>query len=230
MGGVPIIATGHLFTSGGKTIDGDGVRELYVGSLAHIGKETFPSCIDYLALGHLHVPQIVGGTTHFRYSGSPIPCGFGEANQEKQVVLVEFVGCKTNIEELVVPCFQPLVRISGSVEDIQNKILELKGENSTAWLEVEYTDSEIIGSGLRGIVDDAVVGSLMEVSSVKNKQIVDRVMKGMSVGETLDDLNVHDVFQRCLESFNVSDAEQVEMVQVYQEIVSNFFEEDKNEE
>lgn len=230
LGGVPIIATGHLFTNGGQTIDGDGVRELYIGSLAHIGKETFPSCIDYLGLGHLHVPQTVGGATHFRYSGSPIPCGFGEANQEKQVVLVEFVNSEINIEELVVPCFQPLVRITGSIEDIQNKIVELKGENSTAWLEVEYTDSEILGGNLRGMVDDAVVGSLMEVRRVRNRQIVDQVMRKTSVEETLDDLNVHDVFQRCLESFNVLDAEQVEMVQVYQEIVNDFLEEDKNAE
>jgi len=31
---VPIVAMGHLFTAGGRTVDGDGVRELYVGSLA----------------------------------------------------------------------------------------------------------------------------------------------------------------------------------------------------
>ncbi|MCF8092575.1 MAG: hypothetical protein K9K40_08945 [Desulfotignum sp.] len=28
---LPVIAMGHLFTAGGKTVDGDGVRELYVG-------------------------------------------------------------------------------------------------------------------------------------------------------------------------------------------------------
>ncbi|PJA65769.1 MAG: exonuclease sbcCD subunit D, partial [Piscirickettsiaceae bacterium CG_4_9_14_3_um_filter_43_564] len=47
--GIPIVAMGHLFTAGGKTVDGDGVRELYVGSLAHVGEEVFPSSIDYLA-------------------------------------------------------------------------------------------------------------------------------------------------------------------------------------
>lgn len=68
---IPIVATGHLFTKGGKTVDGDGVRELYVGSLAHIGTELFPETIDYLALGHLHVPQKISGKDHLRYSGSP---------------------------------------------------------------------------------------------------------------------------------------------------------------
>lgn len=29
---IPIVAMAHLFTAGGQTVDGDGVRELYVGS------------------------------------------------------------------------------------------------------------------------------------------------------------------------------------------------------
>lgn len=53
---VPIVAMGHLFTAGGRTVEGDGVRELYVGSLAHVGNDVFLEGIDYLALGHLHVP------------------------------------------------------------------------------------------------------------------------------------------------------------------------------
>ena len=81
---VPIIAMGHLFTSGGKVLDGDGVRDLYVGSLAHVKKGTFPKSIDYLALGHLHVPQCVEGSEYIRYSGSPIPMGYNEAYQKNK--------------------------------------------------------------------------------------------------------------------------------------------------
>ncbi|MDO7711893.1 MAG: exonuclease subunit SbcD, partial [Pseudomonadota bacterium] len=76
---IPIIAMGHLFTAGGQTIDGDGVRELYVGSLAHVTAGIFPESIDYLALGHLHVPQKINDSELKRYSGSPLPMGFGEA-------------------------------------------------------------------------------------------------------------------------------------------------------
>jgi exonuclease SbcD len=61
---IPIVAMGHLFTAGGHTIDGDGVRELYVGTLAHVTAGIFPTCFNYLALGHLHVPQKVNN-----YSG-----------------------------------------------------------------------------------------------------------------------------------------------------------------
>ena len=81
---IPVIAMGHLFTARGSRVEGDGVRELYVGSLACVDESTFPPFLDYVALGHLHVPQIVGGKDHIRYSGSPVPMGFGEANQKNQ--------------------------------------------------------------------------------------------------------------------------------------------------
>ena len=87
---IPIIATGHLFAAGGKTTDDDGVRDLYVGSLGQISADMFDKGFDYVALGHLHVPQRVGGLESIRYSGSPIAMGFGEARQQKQVLLIQF--------------------------------------------------------------------------------------------------------------------------------------------
>ena len=87
---IPIVETGHLFTVGGQTMEGDGVRDLYVGSLGSIGAEIFHPQIDYVALGHLHIPQVVGGQPHIRYAGSPIAMGFGESRQQKQVHLLRF--------------------------------------------------------------------------------------------------------------------------------------------
>lgn len=90
---IPIIATGHLFMQGGQTLEGDGVKDLYVGSLGLVGTNIFYQAnqrYDYVALGHLHVPQSVGDNEFIRYSGSPIAMGFGEANQQKQVNLVRF--------------------------------------------------------------------------------------------------------------------------------------------
>lgn len=96
---IPIIATGHLFAAGSKTTEDDGVRDLYVGSLGQISADMFDDGFDYVALGHLHVPQRVGGCEHIRYSGSPIAMGFGEAKQQKQVLLVQFGATEQSIEE-----------------------------------------------------------------------------------------------------------------------------------
>ena len=220
---IPIVALGHLFTAGGKTVDGDGVRELYVGSLAHVGEEVFPSSIDYLALGHLHVAQAVDGVEHKRYCGAPIPMGYGEATQQKKVVLIEFDGTTPNIRELPVPCFQRLVRVVGSLDDIYTKLEGLKREQSAAWLEIEYTGSDIIGN-LREMFDEALAGSDMEIRRIKNRRIMDRVISTVKENETLDDLDAGDVFARCLDAHEVTDAEREILTLSHNEIVRSIHE------
>ncbi len=226
---VPIIAMGHLFTAGGRTVDGDGVRELYVGSLAHVGQELFPVSVDYLALGHLHVPQIVDKKEHIRYSGSPLPMGYGEANQEKKVVVVEFNAGVPNINEITVPCFQELVRIVGTLDAIQATIAQLKNGASSAWLEIEYTGQEIV-SNLREILDEAVAGSAMEIRRVINKRMMERFISSAKEEETLDDLDSSDVFVRCLDVFEVSEEDRPELTASYNEILQSIAEEDVNVE
>ena len=226
---IPIVAMGHLFTAGGKTVDGDGVRELYVGSLTHVGKDAFPSQIDYLALGHLHVPQAVGGAEHIRYCGSPIPMGYGEATQKKKVVLIEFNGTTPAIEGIQVPCFQELVRIVGSMDDIHAKIEALKKEESQAWIEIEYTGRDII-SNLWEMAEEALGDSRMEIRRIKNNRVIDRVIRTMAEDETLDDLDANDVFERCLEAFDVPDEDRKELTESYNEIVNSLNDEDSNAE
>ena len=226
-GNIPIIGMGHLFTTGGKTVDGDGVRELYVGSLAHVGENIFPDCIDYLALGHLHVPQKVGKSEHIRYSGSPIPMGYGEASQEKSVVLVEFSENR-RITLLPVPCFQVLKRISGGIDEISTKINELKLQASNAWLEIEYTGTMIAGN-LQGIINEAIADTDMEIRRIKNWRNDGRVSDQIDQKETLDDLDVNDVFIRCLDSYEVTEEERPALILAYKEIIQHLQEEDLNE-
>jgi len=224
---IPIVAMGHLFTAGGKA--GDGVRELYVGSLAHVGAEVFPSSIDYLALGHLHVSQTVAKIDHIRYCGSPIPIGFGEASHQKKVVLIEFNGLTPNILEFPVPCFQQLVRIVGSLDDIQKKLKELKKEESSAWLEIEYTGSNII-SDLSEMLDETLADSKIEIRRIKNRPVMDRVILTLSEDETLDDLDTGDVFIRCMDASKVSDEEREMLTASYNEIIKSIHEKDVNAE
>ncbi len=228
-GDIPIIAMGHLFTSGGKTVEGDGVRELYVGSLVHVGKEVFPGSIDYLALGHLHVPQTVGREEHMRYSGSPIPMGYGEAGHEKKVVLVDFRNTRPYIQERPVPCFQKLIRIAGSRDEIHARLEVLKKGNSTAWLEIEYTGSGIPGN-LREMLDEAVVGSAMEIRRIKNRRVMEGIISKAKDNETLDELEPGDVFIRCLDAYEVPDEDRQELEGSYQEIIRSLHEEDVNSE
>ncbi len=225
-GAVPMVAMGHLFTAGGTTVDGDGVRELYVGSLAHVSRSIFPAGIDYLALGHLHVPQKVGGDEHLRYSGSPLPMGFGEARQQKEVVLVNFSEGERSITEVAVPLFQPLERISGTVEAITSRIFQLKAEGSSAWLEIEYTGAELPGN-LRGLLEEAVKGSSLEIRRIKNNRLSTLVLQQLTEHESLYELGELDVFERCLNAGKVPDAQRPALVHAYQEIVLSLHDDDE---
>ncbi len=227
MGEIPIIAMGHLFAAGGKTVQGDGVRDLYVGSLAQVGLDCFPDSIDYAALGHLHVPQRVGKSEHVRYSGSPIPMGYGEATQQKKVIQVSFDASPPTVEPVPVPCFQRLLRISGSLEDICSRIARLKAEESNAWLEIEYTGGEIVGN-LRELMDASIEGTSMEIRRIENKRIIDRVLKQQSETETLDDLDERDVFDRCLDAHDIPLEYRPELVAAYSEILTSLHEHDPN--
>jgi exonuclease SbcD len=228
-GGIPIVAMGHLFTAGGKTIDGDGVRELYVGSLAHVGTETFPAGIDYLALGHLHVPQTVGGIETMRYSGSPLPMGFGETKQKKGVCEVTFDGRAASVRLIDVPVFQTLESIQGGWDDIERRIRELAAEDSKSWLEVVYEGDDIIGD-LRERLEAAIAGTSMEILRIKNNRVIDRVLSQLHVEETLDDLTEDDVFERCLAVHNVPDEQRPELLRTYREAVKSVQEDDKQAE
>jgi exonuclease SbcD len=222
---IPIVGTGHLFTAGGQTVDGDGVRELYVGSLAHVTAGIFPACFNYLALGHLHVPQKVNGLETIRYSGSPLPMGFGEVKQQKSVCQVEFHSTAASVQLIDVPVFQKLERVKGDWDGISSRILELTATGSQGWLEVIYDGTEVIGN-LRERLEAAISGTQMEILRIKNNRIIERVLRQIHEEETLDDLNVNDVFERCLAIHDVSEEQRPELLRAYQETVSSLYEDD----
>lgn len=224
---IPVIATGHLFTAGGQTVDGDGVRELYAGSLIHVSAGIFPDCIDYLALGHLHVPQKVNNSDVMRYSGSPLPIGFGEANQDKSVCLIEFTGKEASVALIKIPVFQCLERIRGTWEEISARILELSQKK--VWLEVVYEDEKVIGD-LRERLEAAVSGTEIEILRIKNNRIIERVLNQINDKETLDDLNVNDVFDRCLALHDVPEEQRPELLRAYRETIMSINEDDSRTE
>ncbi|RLA40696.1 MAG: exonuclease sbcCD subunit D, partial [Gammaproteobacteria bacterium] len=228
---IPIIAMGHLFTAGGQTIDGDGVRELYVGSLAHVNASIFPPCFDYVALGHLHVPQKIGGLEHMRYSGSPLAMGFGEATQQKSVCLVDFNSftnadaAKPAVELLAVPVFQQLRKVSGNWADISSQLLTLVDSTEPVWLEVIYNGDDIV-SDLRERLEALTKGSELLILRIQNTRLIDRVLNSSHTDESLEDLDVDDVFARCLAAHEIPDSQQAELLHSYQQTLSSLHNDD----
>ncbi|WP_210485773.1 exonuclease SbcCD subunit D C-terminal domain-containing protein [Rufibacter aurantiacus] len=136
--GVPVLATGHLFAAGGSASDSE--KEIHVGNLGQICGDQFPAEFDYVALGHLHRPQVVNKMPHIRYSGSPIPLSFSEITDRKQVVILDFEdGQLSDIREIEIPCWRKLVRFKGTIEEVLPKVIAYDNADRPypAWAEVQ---------------------------------------------------------------------------------------------
>ncbi len=222
---IPIAALGHLFATGAQTVEGDGVRELYIGSLAHVSPAIFPPCFDYLALGHLHVPQKVGGSETMRYSGSPLPMGFGEAHQQKIVCQVDFCDRKATVTPLAVPVFQKLERISGDRDAIVKRLRELEAKKERVWLEIVSTGVPVTGD-LREQLETHIAGSALEILRIRNGAIPQYALNAMDEGESLEELAVDEVFERCLGAHDIPEEQRPELRRLYREVRVSLDEDD----
>jgi exonuclease SbcD len=141
---VPVLATGHLYAAGGEAREG-AERDVHIGGLGVVGAEHFPVAFDYVALGHLHRPQVVGGREHIRYSGSPVPLSFTEADDKQQVLLLDFAGAgPPQITALPVPVTRRLQRFCGELDEVEAAIIAY--DNSAfalvAWADVLVRSDE----------------------------------------------------------------------------------------
>jgi len=224
-GNVPIVAMGHLFVSGGKTVDGDGVRELYVGNLARIRGESLAEGIDYFALGHLHLPQKVAGKETIRYSGSPIPLGFEDAARQKEVVIVEFGTGEPQVRTVAVPKFREIQTLKGDLTEIGHMIGALTDLHRPVWIEVLFSDicsPSVVQTRLRELTE----GSMIEVLRARPIGKDPFVLSAPDSCETLADLSETEVFRRCMNAARISAEEQPDLADAFSEILQEIREED----
>lgn len=212
---VPIIATGHLSVAGGQRNEDDGVRETYIGNIEAVGSDIFPDTFEYVALGHYHIPSKI--KEHIRYCGSPIPMGFGEAKQTKCVYIIDFTKA-TTIETKEIPVFQKLESIVGDKNYIENRLKEVKKENTSVWVEVVYNGDEILPD-FTAWVNEQITGSKIEVLKLQNRQYLSDGLSSKDTSESLEKLSVFDVFDKLLDKKNISEEQKKELQETYKEIV-----------
>ncbi|MBV5319185.1 MAG: exonuclease SbcCD subunit D C-terminal domain-containing protein [Desulfobulbaceae bacterium] len=223
---LPLVVMGHLFVAGGKTLEGDGVRELSIGGLGRIEGTAFPEVIDYLALGHLHLAQRVEGSATRRYCGAPLPMSFNEADQRKQILAVRSQGRSMEVESISVPCFQPLVSLCGDLPALLHGLAQLKAAASNAWLELHYQGQEVIPN-LREQLLAVVEDSDLSILRIRNSRIYDFALQQAQEAESLDDLSVTEVFERCLEARQVAAGQRQLIRGAFAEITALLAQEDQ---
>jgi exonuclease SbcD len=150
---IPIIATGHLYASNlsgrdsedvvsgtaenvanaentaqtANSVD-DGVREV-IGTLGNVDVSTFPSELDYVALGHIHYTSMVAKNPKVRYSGSPFVMGFDEANCKRYVLAVDVgLGATPTVEKIEVPKTVRFEQFKGDIDSLKRNLRNLETE------------------------------------------------------------------------------------------------------
>jgi len=225
-GSIPIIATGHLTTVGAKT--SESVRDIYIGTLDAFPSSAFPPAA-YIALGHIHRPQKVGGTEHIRYCGSPISLSFDELSNDKQVLIVEFEGAELKtVSEQNVPRFQPMHLIKGDLDEIEveiKRLAPLYTANKPAWLDIEVSTQDFL-QDLQQRIQTLVEGLPLEVLLLRRARTNRQIGLAQENKETLHELTVKDVFERRLALEDWQGAEQEAKLKrlhhAFDEIVAEF--------
>jgi exonuclease SbcD len=143
----PVIAMGHLFAIGGSVSDSE--NNIYVGKLGHIGAEDFPTYFDYIALGHLHRPQVVDGNDKIRYSGSPYILSFSEIKYAKKVIVLTIKDNGiSDIKEDVIPRFREFYKLEKTIleciatfPDVISNLYKL-----TPWVEIVLNEERNVNT------------------------------------------------------------------------------------
>lgn len=131
----PVVVMAHAFVAGAAGSESE--RDLAVGGAAHVPPGVFAGA-DYVALGHLHGPQVVGGGAG-RYSGSPLAFSFSEATQRKSVAIVDVVGDgAARVELIAAPVPRALATVRGTLDELlaDPRLRDREGD----WIQATLTD------------------------------------------------------------------------------------------
>jgi DNA repair protein SbcD/Mre11 len=124
---IPVIAMGHMHSNAADIANENRAdTRTIVGGTEQISSDAFHKDIAYVALGHIHKAQRIGGQEHIRYSGSPLPMSFTEKNYGHEVVVFDLINHKAeNIKLVPVPVTASCIAIPKKHDTIQNVINEL---------------------------------------------------------------------------------------------------------
>ncbi|SFD44367.1 exonuclease SbcCD subunit D C-terminal domain-containing protein [Massilia yuzhufengensis] len=125
-GGEAIIAMGHCHMVDGKSSQ-DSERRIVIGGTEALPTTMFDPSVAYVALGHLHLAQRVGGHEHRRYCGSPLPLSFSEVGYQHQVLRIDLDGpAATSVTPLPVPRAVQLLRVPAQPAPLEEALAALE--------------------------------------------------------------------------------------------------------
>ncbi|WP_125153211.1 exonuclease SbcCD subunit D [Clostridium rectalis] len=137
------IAVSHIFICGSDSSDSE--RPIELGGSLAVDVDKLPKRAQYIALGHLHKPQKVRGTSlNAYYSGSPLQYSKSEINYAKCCYVLDIkAGQDPRIESIMFHNYKPIeIWKCNGIDDAIKKCEENREKNSWVYLEIR-TDSFI---------------------------------------------------------------------------------------
>ena len=123
--GQAIIAMGHCHMLGSQVSE-DSERKLVMGGIESLSSAIFAPEISYVALGHLHLAQKVGGDDRVRYSGTPLPMSFSEEHYQHSIRVIELDhDAIKSATSILIPRTVPLYRIPKTKAEPLDAVLTL---------------------------------------------------------------------------------------------------------
>ena len=217
----PVIAMGHLFATGGSVSDSE--QNIYVGSLGHIGAEDFPTYFDYVALGHLHRPQIIGGNDKIRYSGSPNILSFSEVNYDKKILVLNIENNTINtIEEVIIPNFRAFYRLKGTMSACMMKFntIATNNYNLTPWVEIVLDEENTINTNDLKRAAENYPFEILKIS-LKNQRKVKGIEELLENTASIKELQPTEVFKLKCEEIGFDLEKSPEIWDAFNEILQS---------
>lgn len=137
------LVAAHLTVASGAPELGGGERKAHTIFDYVVPPTVFPPSVQYVALGHLHLPHRVPAACPVWYCGSPLALDFGEAERAHKSVLVVTAepGLPAEVDDVALTQGKPLRTVRGTVEELRARADELEG----AHLRVVLTEPERVG-------------------------------------------------------------------------------------
>ena len=166
------IMIAHLFAI--KASISDEKTGYSLGGAYIVDSSAFAKTADYIALGHVHKYQVVGGTDkRAYYSGSPIHYNKTEVKTQKKVILDIIIDDEKNlsVNEIEIPIFKKIeIWNANSIEEAVTMSLDKKDEESFVYLNIK-TDKVISNDDIRQIKsnkrDIIQITPIMEIGNIQ---------------------------------------------------------------
>ena len=229
-----IVAMGHCYMRS-ATFSELSERSLFRGSEQALPADIFGENVSYVALGHLHLGQVVAGDSRIRYPGSPIPLSMDEKDYCHHVCVVTLDGRDlVGVKELRIPRSVQMLRIpeDGALpwSDVRQLLIRLDDEYSgglgvvddqpRSFLEVRLRLSGP-DAGIRRAVAEAIRGKRVRLVKLSVEYSGDGVGLAEQVPQKqLQDLTVDDVFLRRYESVYGNVAVAADLLACFRELVA----------